>query len=163
MTDEAVKDLLQRIPYGFYGITSRSGDEVNAMVANWITQASYEPRLIVLALQRSSFTYRLVSEGGVFTLNLFNRENEEFIKPFTKSRAKNPDKMVGIDYSIAPLTECPILPGVFGYIECEVRDIFTSGGDHDLVLGEVVGGEVLKPGTVDDTLTLMDLGWSYAG
>lgn len=163
MTEEAIKNMLQRMPFGFYSITSRNGDEVNAMVANWITQASYEPRLIVLALQRSSFTYGLVAEGGVFTVNMFRREDEEYIKPFTKSRLKDPEKMAGVEFTSAPITRCPILPGAAGYIECEVREIFSSGGDHDLVLGEAVGGAVLKPGEVEDTLTLLDLGWSYAG
>jgi hypothetical protein len=36
MSDEAIKDALNRMPYGFYSITSRSGDDVNAMVANWV-------------------------------------------------------------------------------------------------------------------------------
>jgi len=37
------------------------------------------------------------------------------------------------------------------------------GGDHDIVIGEVIGGDVLKEGDVDDTLTLSHLGWSYSG
>jgi hypothetical protein len=30
-------------------------------------------------------------------------------------------------------------------------------------VGEVVGAAVLKPGSVNDMVTLLDLGWSYAG
>ncbi len=163
MTEENVKALLRRMPYGFYSITSKHGDEVNAMVANWITQVSFEPRLLALGLQRTCFTYELVSQAKVFAVNFFLREDEDLIKPFTKSRAKNPEKMVGVDYAPAPETGCPILPGAAGYLECKVKEIFTTGGDHDIVLGEVIAGELLKEGSVDDTLKLPDLGWSYAG
>lgn len=57
MSDDPNKDALNMMPYGFYSVTSRDGDEVNAMVANWITQASFEPRLIAMGLQKSAYTY----------------------------------------------------------------------------------------------------------
>lgn len=163
MTEEERKEMLSRIPYGFYSITSKYGDEVNAMVANWITQASFKPQMVALGLQRTSHSYELINKGKVFSVNLFLKADQEAIKPFTKSRAKNPEKMDGIEYSTAPQTGCPILPGAAGYIECRVKEIFNTGGDHDVVLGEVVGAGVLREGNVEDTLTLLDLGWSYAG
>ena len=54
MTKDPIKEALQRIPYGFYSITSKNGDEVNAMVGNWLTQVSYEPRLVMFALAKSA-------------------------------------------------------------------------------------------------------------
>lgn len=163
MNEDPIKIMLRRLPYGFYSITSKHGDEVNAMVANWIVQTSFEPRMLALGLQRTSYSYELISKGKVFTVNLFLRQDVEALKPFTKSRSKNPEKMSGVDYSPAPETGCPIIPGAAGYLECQVKEIFTTGGDHDIILGEVIGAEVLKEGSVDDTLTLFDLGWSYAG
>jgi flavin reductase (DIM6/NTAB) family NADH-FMN oxidoreductase RutF len=163
MTDDAIKTMLRRMPYGFYSITSKHGDEVNAMVANWIIQTSFEPRMLAIGLQRSSYSYELISKGKVFAVNLFLRQDDEALKPFTKSRSKNPDKLNGVDFSFAHETGCPIIPGAAGYLECQVKEIFTTGGDHDIVLGEIIGAEVFKEGSVDDTLTLPDLGWSYAG
>lgn len=163
MSENEIQEMLQRIPYGFYSITSIDGDEVNAMVANWLIQTSFEPQLLALGLQKTSYSYALINKGRVFTVNMFLSDDEAAIKPFTKGRSKNPEKMVGIEYSSAPETGCPILPGAAGFIECRVKEIFITGGDHDIVLGEVVGGGVLKEGTVDDTLSLIDLGWSYAG
>jgi flavin reductase (DIM6/NTAB) family NADH-FMN oxidoreductase RutF len=48
MSDDKMKDALRMMPYGFYAITSKSGDDVNGMVANWVTQVSFEPRLLAL-------------------------------------------------------------------------------------------------------------------
>ena len=163
MSDDAIKDVLRRMPYGFYAITSKHGNEVNAMVANWITQASFEPRLIAIGLQKTCFTYSLIEKGNIFALNLFLKEDVESIKPFTKGRSKNPDKMKDAVYTDAPMTGCPILENSAAYLECEVVTIFETGGDHNLVLGKVVGAGENKDGEVKGSLTLMDLGWSYAG
>jgi flavin reductase (DIM6/NTAB) family NADH-FMN oxidoreductase RutF len=163
MSDDPIKDALNMIPYGFYSITSRNGDEVNAMVANWLTQASFEPRLIALGLQKTSYSYGVIEEGGVFAVNIFNKADQEAIKPFTKSRKKNPDKMKDARYTEAPETGCPIIEGAAAYLECKVVQIVDTGGDHNIVVGEVVGAGVNKPGKAADTLTLVDLGWSYAG
>ena len=163
MSDDPIKDGLMMIPYGFYSITSRHGDEINAMVANWLTQVSYEPRLLALGLQKTSHTHALVAESGAFTVNIFNKQDADLIKPYTKSRAKNPEKISGAKYSPAPVTGCPVLEGAAAYLECKVVTRHDAGSGYSIVVGEVVAGEVFKPGDAGDTLTLPYLGWSYAG
>ena len=56
MTADPIKEALHRLPYGFYSITSRNGNEVNAMVGNWLTQVSFEPRLLLFALSKIAYT-----------------------------------------------------------------------------------------------------------
>jgi len=163
MSDDSVKDALRMMPYGFYSITSRNGDEVNAMVANWVIQVSFEPRLVMLALQKTSYTHGLVEQGGVFAINIFRKEDQEILMPLCKSRAKFANKMEGTSYSAAPETGCPVLDGAAAYVEFKVAQIIDVGGDHDLVIGEPVGAEVLKQAEAGDVLTLPHLGWSYAG
>ncbi len=163
MSEDLIKDVLKRMPYLFCSITSRNGDEVNAMVANWVMQASFTPRMVALGLAKNSHTRQVVESGKVFAINLFLKADQELIMPFTKSRAKNPDKMKEVVYTSAPITGCPILEGAAAYCECDVKQMVDAGGDHFVVIAEVVGAGVLKEGEVTDTLTLPDLGWSYAG
>ena len=54
MSADSIKDALRMMPYGFYSITSRHGDEVNAMVANWVTQVAFEPRMVAIGLQNAN-------------------------------------------------------------------------------------------------------------
>ena len=163
MSDDPIKDVLRRMPYGFYGITSKHGDDVNAMAANWVTQASFDPRLISLCLQITSYSYQLIEKGRVFAVNLFLKEDVDFLKPFTKSRAKRPEKMSEASFTFGPLTGCPILDECAAYFECKVVKIVETGGDHNIILGEVLAADIIKEGDVDQSLTLLDLGWSYAG
>ena len=163
MSNDSIKDALKMMPYGFYAITSRNGDDYNAMVANWITQVSFDPRLVAVALQRSCYSHGLVEKGRVFAINIFRAEDEEAMMPFTKGRSKNPDKMNSAQFQAAPQTGCPVLSGAAAYIEFKVTQIVDTGGDHDIVVGEPVGAEVLKPTDVNEVMTLPHLGWSYAG
>lgn len=163
MSNDKVKDALNLMRYGFYSITSCTDDEVNAMVANWVTQASFEPRLIAMGLQQTCYTHGLIEKGGSFAVNIFKEEDSEALMPFTKGRSKAPDKMEDAQFTRAPETGCPVLEGAAAYIECRVVDLIDVGGDHDILVGEVVGGDVMKEAETEEILTLTDLGWSYAG
>ncbi len=163
MSDDAIKDALKMMPYGFYAVTSRNSDDVNAMVANWITQISFEPRLVAFGLQKSAYTRSVIENGRVFTINLFAKDDREKMMSFTKGRSRNPDKMKEAQYTEAPKTRCPVLDGAAAFVEFEVTDIVDPGGDHDIVIGKPVGAVILKPGDASQTLTLPDIGWSYAG
>lgn len=165
MSEDAITEVLKRIPYGFYSLTSRSsdGDDVNAMVFNWFSQVSFTPQLVAIGLQKTSYTHGLIEDSDVFVVNVFNQEDQDALTPFTKGREKNPDKMAEASFELSPELGCPILAGAAAYLECRVAELLDIGGDHDILVGEVVNAGVIKPGEVEDTLTLPDLGWSYAG
>ena len=163
MTADPIKEALHRLYYGFYSITSRNGDEVNAMVGNWLSQVSFEPRLVMFGLSKTAYTHEVVAAGGAFAINVFKKEDAEIVKKLTKARAKKPDKMEGVVWTPGPTTGCPLLQGASAFIECRVVSLVDVGGDHDLLVGEVVNALVLKPGDVHTTLTLPDLGWNYGG
>ncbi len=163
MSADPIKDVLNRIPYGFYSLTSRHEDDVNAMVFNWFTQASFSPRLVAIGLARKAYTHGLISKSGVFAVNIFNKEDQDALTRFSKARAKAPDKMTSVNFTAGPQTGCPILEEAAAYLECKVVQMVNVGGDHDVMVGEVINAEVLKPGEVEDTLTLPHVGWSYAG
>lgn len=163
MSDDLIRQALKMMPYGFYAITTRSGDDVNAMVANWVLQSAFEPRQVTLAIQSNCYTRGLIEKAGAFCVNIFRAEDEDAVKPFAKGRAKNPDKMKAVVFTDAPETGCPVLDGSAAFIECRVTQIVDTGADHDLIVGEVAGAGVSKPGEAGETLTLVHLGWSYAG
>jgi len=166
MTEEPpnpIPKVLKLMPYGFYALTSKHAEDINVMVANWITQVSFTPQLLAVGLQKTSYTYNLVEQSNVLAINLFHKGDEDVIKRFTKSRERKPDKAEGLDFTPGPETGLPILAASAAYLELKVVKIIETGGDHNIVLGEVVGAGVLKDGICADTLTLPDIGWSYAG
>lgn len=163
MTKDPIQTALRMIPYGFYAISSRAGDDTNVMVLNWFSQVSFEPRLVMIGLSKTAHSYGLIREGGAFVVNVFHRESAEALKPFTKSRAKNPDKMAAARFTPSATLGLPVLEGAAAYLECRVRQFVDVGADHDVVVAEVIGAGVMSEHDPAETLTLPDLGWSYAG
>ncbi|MCS7082485.1 MAG: flavin reductase family protein [Bacteroidetes bacterium] len=164
MTQDIVREVLQLLPYPFFAFSTRYQDEINAFAGNWLTQCSFEPRLVAFGLQREAYSYELCRQSGVFAVSLFTKEGAEALQRVVGSRRKRPDKMAQIAYRPGPATGCPILEGAAAWFECRVRQWVQTGGDHDLVIGEVVAAGLERPNTrVQDVLLVSDLGWSYAG
>jgi flavin reductase (DIM6/NTAB) family NADH-FMN oxidoreductase RutF len=163
MSENKASDALKQIPYGFYALTSRDGDDKNAMVINWFSQVSFEPQHVVIGLQNTAYSMQLVENSKKFVINIFHKDDAEAIKPFTKSREKNPEKFTAARYSEGPATGVPVLDDAAAFLECEVVEIVDTGAGHSAVVAKVVGGDVRKEFKADETLSLPQLGWSYAG
>ena len=92
MSDDTIKDALKMMPYGFYSFTTKNGADVNAMVVNWVSQMSYEPRLIAVGIQKSCYSRGLVEAGRVFGLNIFLQADSDAIMPVTSGRSQETGK-----------------------------------------------------------------------
>ena len=169
---DPVVEALESMPYGLYIIGSRGADNVNGMMADWVMQVSFHPRLVAVSLERNSTTLRNLRETGFFTVNMLAAEQRllavKFCQPRQASKIQGRserasaviyDKLADVPHQMGALTNCPILDEGLAYLECEVHEL-VDAGDHTLALGRVLDGGVLREG---EPLTNRILGWSYAG
>src|SRR5215207_6293914 len=82
--DRLRRRVLRSLPYGLYVVGSRDGERRNAMTLNWATQLAFEPKLVGIGVERTAFTWELISAGGVFTLCTIAREDRTIVRKFTK-------------------------------------------------------------------------------
>ena len=54
--DDDLKEALHELPYGMYVIGSSDGATPNAMIADWVMQVSFNPRLISVSYEIDSST-----------------------------------------------------------------------------------------------------------
>jgi len=169
---DPVIEALETFPYGLYIIGSRGRDNVNGMMADWLMQVSFQPRLLAVSLERNSTTLANLRESGVFTVNVLAADDRalaaKFAQPRRASKIKGRseaasaviyDKLRGVGHQPGALTDCPVLSDALAYLECEV-DQLIDVGDHTLAVGRVLAGAVRREG---EPLTQRILGWSYAG
>jgi len=170
---EGPEKAMLKLAYGVHVIGSRSASgELNAMLADWLMQVSFKPRLVALSVENDARTLRFIRETNVFSVNLLHEKDghhiaRQVVMPSEAKKVKGrPEemqslivqKLAGIPYHLHE-NGCPILEEALGWFTCEVEQ-FVPVGDHTLVIGRVTDGDVTRPG---EMLTERELGWEYAG
>jgi flavin reductase (DIM6/NTAB) family NADH-FMN oxidoreductase RutF len=141
LDDQLVNRLTWKIPNALALIGSRSGDERNGMTASWITQLSMEPVLIGVGVDNTAVTHRLISEGGSFTVNLWNAEDTRVFVKFSKPATYADGTLNGRAVREAT-TGAPVFTEAIAWMDCEVRHAIDLG-THTLFVGELVDGDIL--------------------
>jgi flavin reductase (DIM6/NTAB) family NADH-FMN oxidoreductase RutF len=134
---------LGKMTYGIYVLTSFYKEEINGMIASWVSQISYDPLLIMAAVHPNRYSHQLIEKSGCFALHVIDRQQAEFL-----SRFKGPDpeaKFSSVQWTRGR-TGCPILTECMAYLECRVKTRYDPG-NHTLFLGEVVDGQSFAVGT----------------
>ena len=159
MNEAAKKNALRKISYGLYVIGARNGDILNAFTADWISQCSFVPPLVMLGVRRDSGSNQMLREGRVFAVSVLGRSQQDVAKHFLKpDRNGAGTKLDNYELQFAT-TGAPILTDCAAWFECRVREILDIG-DHSIVVGEVVEAGI---GTDEEPLRMSDTPWHYGG
>ncbi|HJR43102.1 MAG TPA: flavin reductase family protein [Gemmatimonadaceae bacterium] len=156
---DAKKKVLRSIVYGLYALGVRRGDEDHAMTVNWLTQVSFEPPMLAVAVESESHSLELLRAARAFAISILPTGSRQLAGRLGKSSATTPRKLEGVAHRPGPTTGAPILDEATGWLECRIV-AEQPAGDHVVVIGEVVEAGTVREA---DTLTLKETGFRYAG
>ena len=169
--DDEVGQALAEMPYGMYIVGSRDGDDVNGMMADWVMQVSFVPRLVAVAVENDAKTLMNIRASQTFTANLLAEDDmalaARFAQPYFGSKVRGRagaaaaevhHKLEGVRYRLGE-AGCPILADALAWLECRVEALVPVG-DHTLVVGRVLDGAVARDA---GPLTSIITGWLYSG
>ena len=152
------RQVLRTFTYGLYAVSCAAEDEVNAFTANWLSQASFDPPLLMLSVENVSKSLPMILRSGVFTVNVLRSGSRALAGQLGKSAVRVPEKMASIEYELGA-NGCPILHDALAWAACEVR--YTApAGDSTLIIAEVVDTGMLAEGPA---LTMAEAGFRHAG
>ena len=148
------------IPYGLYILTAANLEgRIAAATVNWVTQASFEPPLVAVAVRADSHAHAIIRETKAFVLNVLGKGQQALAYKFFKPAERQGQTVSGEPFR-SGATGAPILMNTPAFIECTL-EAMVEKGDHSLFVGKVVEVGLTKPpeGRADDaTLWLKDLG-----
>jgi flavin reductase (DIM6/NTAB) family NADH-FMN oxidoreductase RutF len=162
--DRLRRRVLWKMPSGLYVVGSTDkAERRNGMTLNWATQVSFDPKWLGVSVERGALTHELIEAGGVFSLNIIDREDRAIVRKFTKpvDTELEARTLNGFPYFDGPATGAPVLVQAVAYLECEVRQPVVIG-DHTLFLGEIVHAAFLKDEDTD-VLRMEDTRMNYGG
>ncbi|MFN6133233.1 MAG: flavin reductase [Synechococcaceae cyanobacterium] len=127
-------------------VTVRRGEGAaaasGAMVASWVSQASFSPPGFTLAVARDRAVETLLHVGDRFVLNVLAAGREkEMMKRFLKPFAPGADRLEGLELGESPAGQ-PLLPQALAWLEAEVMQRIECG-DHWLIYAQVSSGALL--------------------
>jgi flavorubredoxin/flavin reductase (DIM6/NTAB) family NADH-FMN oxidoreductase RutF len=128
-------------------VTTQQGDLSSAMLASWVSQATFNPPGLTIAVAKERAIESLMYKGNKFVLNILEQGKhipamKQFLKPF----APGEDRFVGINTETAT-NGSPILTDSLAYLECSIENRMECG-DHWLLYATVETGKVLNPNGV---------------
>jgi flavin reductase (DIM6/NTAB) family NADH-FMN oxidoreductase RutF len=133
-----------KIPNALVLIGSRDAEKWNAMTASWVTQVSMEPVLVGVGVDNTAVTHRLISDGGSFTVNLWDSGDTKVFVKFSKpaTLAADGDAMTlnGRVVRAAP-SGAPVFTEALAWMDCEVREAIDFG-THTFFVGEVTAAGI---------------------
>lgn len=141
--DADLDKALGRISGGLYIITAKRGDVQSAMLASWVTQASFKPLGLTIAVAKDRAIESLMQVGDRFVLNILEEGNYQLLmKHFLKRFPPGADRFAGVKTQPAE-NNSPILTDALAYIECKVASRMELS-DHWIVYATVDAGRVSK-------------------
>ncbi len=160
LDNDTRKTVLRMIPYGLFVLTVQGKDgQIAAAAVNWVTQTSFKPPQVAVAVRQDSHAHALIQESGTFALNVLGKGQGAAAFAFFKPTVREGMVLSGEPFHFGE-TGSPVLESAPGWVECRLAGTL-SVGDHTIFVGEVVAGGLHGPisGRPDDaTLWLRDLG-----
>lgn len=142
--DVDLEKALGRISSGLYIITAKKGEVTSAMLASWISQASFQPLGFTVAVAKDRAIESLMQVGDAFVLNILEEgKHLPLMKHFLKRFAPGADRFAGVRTRPAN-NSSPILADALAYLECEVTSRMEVS-DHWLIYCTVNDGKVSDP------------------
>lgn len=123
------------------------------MVGNWGTQASFDPWRWVMLLKKSAHTLDYAKKHHAFTVNLLDKAHKDLVLKLMKAKGEGHQGGKGA-------LDAPRLAEAFAGFDCRVIETHEIGGDHLLVVADVVDGWKKGEGPA---MTVQDAGLNYAG
>ncbi|CAK6702081.1 diflavin flavoprotein [Synechococcus sp. CCY9201] len=145
--DGDLDKALGRLSGGLYVVTARQddaegGSRSGAMVASWVSQASFDPPGLTVAVAKDRAIEALMQVGDRFVLNILREDNHQvLLRHFLKRFPPGADRFAGVTTLDGVAAGGPVLGDALAYLGCRVVQRM-EGPDHWIIYAAVEQGTV---------------------
>jgi flavin reductase (DIM6/NTAB) family NADH-FMN oxidoreductase RutF len=127
-----------QFPSGIVVVCTSLNGSPHAMTVSAFTSVSLEPLLVLFCAEKIARFHDTVLEAGAWTVSVLD-ENSEKTARWLASRGRPLEGQLDtIGHRPGAVTGMPILDVALSALECRTTAAY-DGGDHTIVVGEVVG------------------------
>jgi flavin reductase (DIM6/NTAB) family NADH-FMN oxidoreductase RutF len=127
-----------RMPTGILVVGTCLDGVDHAMTVSAFSSVSLEPVLVLFCAEKIARFHDTVLAAGIWSVSVLD-ENAEKVARWLATRGRPLDgQLSGIGHHAGPVTGAPVLDDALSALECRSTAVH-DGGDHSIVVGEVVG------------------------
>jgi flavin reductase (DIM6/NTAB) family NADH-FMN oxidoreductase RutF len=154
--DPQMAEAFRLMPYGIYALVSKRDAQPRVMIVSWVSQVSYSPPLLMIALRRNRYALSAIQKNGFFSLSLLRVEQKPLV-----DHLKTPTPQGRFSDFLVETERKSFfhLKGALASWECQLCSTLEAG-DHILLIGEVKSVSATPPG---EPLTTPFYGKTYIG
>ena len=145
-----------QMTYGIYVLTTKYQDTINGMIASWVSQVSYDPPLIMVAVHPNRYSHKLIEKSRAFALHVLLKPQKEHLNRFKGQDTSAKFSKLQWKYG---KTGSPVLKECAAYFECNVLSAYQPG-NHTLYIAKVIDAHILSN---QKTLSTHDYEGVYLG
>jgi flavin reductase (DIM6/NTAB) family NADH-FMN oxidoreductase RutF len=135
---------LGRVPSGLFILSFRHGKHETAMLASWVQQCSFEPPLVVIALNGQREVLKWLSDDAPIMVNILGEGQKDLLSHFGKGFQLGQPAFDGIEVERHG-DSAASLPAAHAILDCRVAGRCPAG-DHVLITARVVAGKMQSDG-----------------
>ena len=144
--DSNLDKALGRLSGGLYVVTASEGSDStfrqSAMVASWVSQASFSPPGITVAVAKDRAIESFMQVNKTFVVNILREDNfQKMFRHFLKRFAPGADRFADVDIIKDLAKGGPVLSDALAFLDCKVISRLETP-DHWIIYGVVENGNV---------------------
>ncbi len=144
---------------GVYVMTARHGEQYGGATVTWLSQASFQPPLLMAAIRRDSNVFRCLEGSGLAAIHIIGADQRDMAQRFFTPTTVEGGSMNGEPFQLGR-AQTPILENARAWVECELAHIVPGFGDHAVVLLKVIEAECRSE---VQPMTIAESPWQYGG
>ncbi len=130
---------------GIMVVTTRLEGMDHAMTVTAFASVSLEPQRVLFCAEKIARFHDAVLAAGIWALSVLDEDSEKTARWLATRGRPLEGQLAGIAHHPGPQTGSAVLDDALGAIECRTTAVH-DGGDHVIVVGEVIGVSEPQPG-----------------
>ena len=128
------KNILKKLSYGMYIISSKEDNLLVGCVANSVMQINSDT--VAISLNNNNYTTKVILENNLFAINILPTNTSiDLIKTFGFKKSNEINKYENINYELKEDT--PIINDTCGYIICTFTNSIKTD-THTIIIGKII-------------------------
>ena len=139
----AFRKIIGNFATGVVVVTTANDGLLHGVTVNSLASLSLDPLLLLVCIDRKAHAHAELEKCQSFGVNILGAEQSDLSNLFAAVGEPEKGRLRGAAWRYG-CSGCPLIADSLAWLECRVTDRW-AGGDHTIFVGEVLGGEVVRP------------------